>query len=160
MKTLEKPLRVGELSRRTGKTVRALHLYEELGLLKPIHRSKGGFRLFSPSAVERVMWIAKLQDAGVSLHELQALRGVLEESAVASLAMSRLRDVYEERLRETREQMKRLGELEKDLEASLKHLDGCRTCEPVHQTGECPSCNHNGHEGVEPPLLVSGIHRG
>src|SRR5437773_2734911 len=28
-------LKVGELARATGKTVRALHLYEELGLLKP-----------------------------------------------------------------------------------------------------------------------------
>ena len=62
--TLEKPLRVGELARRTGKTVRALHLYEELGLLRPVHRSKGGFRLFAPSSVKRVQWIGKLQDAG------------------------------------------------------------------------------------------------
>ena len=35
-------LKVGELARRTGKTVRAIHLYEELGLLTPAVRSKGG----------------------------------------------------------------------------------------------------------------------
>ena len=40
-------LKVGELAKRTGKTVRAIHLYEELGLLAPAVRSKGGFRLYS-----------------------------------------------------------------------------------------------------------------
>ena len=33
-------LRVGELARLAGKTVRALHLYEERGLLDPIERSR------------------------------------------------------------------------------------------------------------------------
>ena len=40
-------LKVGELAKRTGKTVRAVHLYEELGLLTPAVRSKGGFRSVS-----------------------------------------------------------------------------------------------------------------
>ncbi len=35
-------MRVGDLARETGKTVRAIHLYEELGLLTPGGRSKGG----------------------------------------------------------------------------------------------------------------------
>src|SRR5262245_31978340 len=158
--TLEKPLRVGELAKRTGKTVRALHLYEEMGLLQPIHRSKGGFRLYAPSAVQRVEWISKLQDAGFSLHQLQDLRGLVEDAGAAPLAMGQVREIFAERLRETRNQIARLGQLEKELVASLAYLDGCRTCEPVHQTGECGSCNHNGHEGVSQPILVAGIHRG
>lgn len=160
--TLEKPLRVGELAKRTGKTVRALHLYEELGLLRPVHRSKGGFRLYAPSALQRVEWIQKLQDAGFSLHDLQELlHGVSDQSGVASLAMERVRQVFADRLRETREQIGRLNQLERDLEASLAYLEGCRSCEPkAHHIQECPSCNHNGHEQGAQPLLVAGIHRG
>jgi MerR family transcriptional regulator, copper efflux regulator len=157
---LRKPLRVGELAKRTGKTVRALHLYEELGLLHPVHRSKGGFRLYSPSAVARVEWITKLQDAGFSLHQLQELRGIVEDADVASLAMNRVRETFEERLRSTREQLGKLAQLEKELVASLAYLDGCKTCEPAHHTNECGSCNHNGHDGVDQPILVAGIHRG
>jgi DNA-binding transcriptional MerR regulator len=157
---LRKPLRVGELAKRTGKTVRALHLYEELGLLRPVHRSKGGFRLYSPSAVARVEWITKLQDAGFSLHQLQELRGIVEDADVASLAMSRVREAFEERLRSTREQIGKLAQLEKELVASLTYLDGCKTCQPEHHTDECGSCNHNGHDGVDQPILVAGIHRG
>jgi MerR family transcriptional regulator, copper efflux regulator len=162
VKLLEKPLRVGELAKRTGKTVRALHLYEELGLLKPVHRSKGGFRLYAPSAVKRVEWIGKLQGAGFSLHDLQdLLHGVNEQSGVASLAMERVRQVFADRLRDTRDQIQRLTQLERDLDASLAYLEGCRSCEPkAHQIQECPSCNHNGHEEGAQPILVAGIHRG
>ncbi len=157
---LGKPLRVGELAKRTGKTVRALHLYEELGLLKPVHRSKGGFRLFSPSAIKRVEWIQKLQDAGFSLHQLQELRGVVEDASIASLAMNRVREAFAERLRQTRDQIHKLTKLEHELQASLEYLDGCKTCHTVHQTDECGTCNHHGHEGVSQPSLVAGIHRG
>ena len=157
---LQKPLRVGELAKRTGKTVRALHLYEELGLLAPIHRSKGGFRLYAPQAVKRVEWISKLQDAGFSLHQLKDLKSLVEAQDIGASAMGQLRQVFEDRLAETRKQIQKLNQLEKELVASLSYLDGCKTCAPVHQTGECGTCNHNGHDGVSQPILVAGIHRG
>ncbi len=162
MVALGKPLRVGELARLTGKTVRALHLYEEMGLLRPVHRSKGGFRLFAPSAVKRVEWIGKLQDAGFSLHQLQELlHGVSEQGNVASLAMEKVRQVFADRLAETRDQLRRLSQLEQDLVASLAYLEGCRSCEPkAHQIQDCPTCDHNGHSEGHQPILVAGIHRG
>jgi len=86
---------------------------------------------------------------------------VNEQSGVASMAMERVRQVFADRLRETREQIVRLTQLERDLDASLAYLEGCRSCEPkAHQIQECPSCNHNGHEEGAQPILVAGIHRG
>ncbi|MBM4393334.1 MAG: MerR family DNA-binding transcriptional regulator, partial [Deltaproteobacteria bacterium] len=38
-------MRIGELAERAGRTQRTLHFYEELGLLTPVSRTKGGFRL-------------------------------------------------------------------------------------------------------------------
>ena len=60
--TNPKLLKVGDLARQTGKSVRALHLYEELGLLHPTARSHGGFRLYDATAKH-------MQD--VSLQEFQ-----------------------------------------------------------------------------------------
>ena len=62
----ERLLQVGELAKAAGKTVRAIHHYEEIGLLKPDARSKGRFRLYDPSAVTRVRWISKLHDLGMN----------------------------------------------------------------------------------------------
>ena len=162
--TLEKPLRVGELARRTGKTVRALHLYEEMGLVRPVHRSKGGFRLYAPSSVARVQWIGKLKDAGFSLLEVRDFLHTvgpegMTEAKTAATAMRRVRDVFAERLGEIRTQISRLVQLEGDLVESLEYLEACRTCERTEQHG-CGTCCEPAHAGKAQPLLVAGIQRG
>ena len=63
----EQLLQVGELAKATDKTVRAIHLYESMGLIEPVRRSKGRYRLFSPDTKVRVRWISKLQSLGLSL---------------------------------------------------------------------------------------------
>ncbi len=158
---MDNPIRIGELSRRTGKSVRALHLYEEMGLLRPVERTKGGFRLYAPTAVTRVEWIARLQDAGFSLPQVQELlAGVLQQARMSRTAMDELRTRFSARLAETRDQLRRLAELEVELESSLTYLAGCKTCEPAYDHQHCASCSHNGHRDGEQPLLVAGLHRG
>jgi DNA-binding transcriptional MerR regulator len=151
-------LKVGELARRTGKTVRAIHLYEELGLLDPAVRSKGGFRLYSPKAVKRIEWIQKLQDMGFSLTEIKAFLRVWEASATAPKAMETVREIFRDKLRETRETVARLSNLADELGESLAYLESCRSCEPVHTQDECGTCEMHGHGG-QAPLLVDGITR-
>src|SRR5690349_9678062 len=69
----ERLLQVGDLAKATGKTVRALHLYEELGLLTPSARSKGRYRLYDPASLTRIRWIIKLHDLGLSLTQIQQI---------------------------------------------------------------------------------------
>src|SRR5438046_4768319 len=145
MHGMERPFwKVGELARDTGKTVRALHLYEELGLLKPATRTEGGFRLYAPEARERIGWISKLQDMGFSLHEIQAFLKDWEHAQIAPTAMQRVRATFEEKLRETREQQQKLAALETELLDSMAYLDGCRSCETTHLTVECAQCALHG----------------
>jgi DNA-binding transcriptional MerR regulator len=151
-------LKVGELARRTGKTTRAIHLYEELGLLTPAVRSKGGFRLYSPRTVARLEWIQKLQDMGFSLTEIKAFLRLWEESNTAPAAMEKVREIFQDKLRETQETITRLTKLAGELSESLAYLDSCKSCEPVHTQHECGTCEIHGHEG-EAPLLVEGIAR-
>ena len=154
-------LKVGELARETGKTVRALHLYEEMGLLKPAQRTEGGFRLYAPEARERIDWISKLQVMGFSLQEIQEFLSDWEHAQIAPDAMQRVRGTFEQKLRETRDHMARLAQLERDLLASLGYLNSCRVCEPVHTTSDCVACDRHGHSGTDAPLLVAGIaHKG
>ena len=153
---MERLLKVGELARDTGKTVRALHLYEELGLLRPVQRTEGGFRLYAPEARERVHWISKLQDMGFSLHEIQAFLKDWEHAQIALTAMERVRATFEQKLRETRDQQAKLVLLERELLDSMAYLDGCKSCEITHSTQECVQCDIHGHKGEAPPL-VAGI---
>src|SRR5215471_1024920 len=123
-------LKIGELAKRTGKTVRAVHLYEELGLLAPAVRSKGGFRLYSGRAVKRIDWIQKLQDLGFSLTEIKAFLRDWEESDAAPKAMNRVREIFSDKLRETKETIARLERLVGDLNETLTYMDRCGRAEP------------------------------
>jgi MerR family copper efflux transcriptional regulator len=149
-------LKVGELAKRTGKTVRAVHLYEELGLLAPAVRSKGGYRLYSGKATRRIEWIQKLQDLGFSLTEIKAFLRDWEESETAPKAMNRMRDIFSDKLQETQETIGRLSQLVVDIKETLAYMDSCRSCEPSHVQGECGTCGIHGHEGTA-PVLLQGI---
>jgi MerR family transcriptional regulator, thiopeptide resistance regulator len=63
------PWKVGELARRTGVSVRALHHYDEIGLLSPSHRSEAGYRLYTEIDVARLQQIRSLRALGFSLEE-------------------------------------------------------------------------------------------
>ena len=115
-------LKVGELAKRTGKTVRAIHLYEELGLLAPAVRSKGGFRLYHGKAVRRIDWIQKLQDLGFSLTEIKAFLRDWEQADAAPQAMARVREIFADKLRETQDTVGRLQRLIGDLTGLLTTL--------------------------------------
>ena len=149
---------VGELAKRTGKTVRAIHLYEDLGLLKPQNRSKGRYRQFSPGSVLRVRWIVKLQSLGLSLSEIQELVREQEDSGSAVTAAARLRGIYRVKLADTRRKVSELKQLERELEASLQYLESCDTaCVPSERTDACSACTRHPDPG-EAPELVAGVH--
>jgi MerR family transcriptional regulator, thiopeptide resistance regulator len=63
-------VKVGELARRTGLTVRALHHYDSIGLLHPTGRSDGGYRLYSRDDVARLHSIQTLRRMGLSLADI------------------------------------------------------------------------------------------
>ncbi|MEO8797623.1 MAG: MerR family transcriptional regulator, partial [Polyangiaceae bacterium] len=85
-------MQVGDLARESGKTVRAIHLYEELELLKPTARSKGRYRLYMKEALVRIRWIGKLQDMGFTLTDIQTVLHEWETSSSAPTAMVRMRE--------------------------------------------------------------------
>lgn len=64
------PLTVGELARRCGLTVRTLHHYDAIGLLKPSLRSDAGYRLYGRTNVERLHRIQALRQLGLSLADI------------------------------------------------------------------------------------------
>ena len=67
-------LRIQEVSVEAGLTPRSIRYYEELGLLRPAARSRGAYRLYDASDVERLRFIRDLRDeAGFSLAQIALL---------------------------------------------------------------------------------------
>ncbi|MGA7121592.1 MAG: MerR family transcriptional regulator [Polyangiaceae bacterium] len=147
-------MQIGDLARETGKTVRAIHLYEELGLLTPAARSKGRFRLYGREALVRIRWIGKLQEMAFSLGDIQTIVREWEQVEGAPSAMKRMREVYARKLEETREQRRRLEALERELRASLRYLDTCDVCDPQRLLSECDCCDLHDKEADVPELVL------
>lgn len=149
-------LRIGDLAKATGKTARALRLYEEMGLLTPGERTAGGFRLYGKDAIERVRWISQLQDLGLSLNDIHDAVKDAAAHGVPREAMAHVRALFEARLEELTQQIRRLSSLQEDVRVALRYLDGCAPCR-VTDTGPaaCASCSEHGDEPA--PSLVRGV---
>src|SRR4051812_48388466 len=151
----EKLIQVGDIAKASGKTVRAIHHYEELGLLQPHGRSKGRYRLYDETALARVAWIGKMHDLGLSLGQIQEMVRSWESAPSAPGAMAHMRGVYKKKLEDTRAQIAHLRQLERELLASLDYLDTCDTvCDPDEIVRACSNCSHHDKAQREPELVA------
>lgn len=66
-------VKAGELARRTGLTRQSLHLYVQMGLLRPAGSTKGGQRLFDAKAAERVNLVRRLCASGYTLKDIREI---------------------------------------------------------------------------------------
>jgi DNA-binding transcriptional MerR regulator len=106
-------LKVGELARRTGLTIRTLHHYDEIGLLRPSLHTEAGHRLYTAGDVARLQQVISLRQLGFSLEEV---RGCLDRPDFSPLAVIGLH------LARLREQIELQRQLCERLEAIAVHL--------------------------------------
>ncbi|WP_020468482.1 MerR family transcriptional regulator [Zavarzinella formosa] len=90
-------VKVGELARRTGLTIRTLHHYDEIGLVTPSLHTESGHRLYASGEITRLQQVISLRQLGFSLDEIRKCLDGPGFSAieVISLHMSRLREQME-----------------------------------------------------------------
>ena len=64
---------VKEISRLTGISVRTLHYYDEINLLKPTKTTDAGYRLYDNTALKRLHKILLFRELQFSLREIKAI---------------------------------------------------------------------------------------
>lgn len=64
---------VGELSRRTGLSIKAIREYEGLGLIYSAGRSEGGYRVFDESALWCADVIVELRSLGLTIKQIKQI---------------------------------------------------------------------------------------
>ena len=93
---------VKEISDLTGISVRTLHYYDEIGLLKPTEKSDAGYRLYDDKALETLQQILFFREFDISLKETKA---VLDNPA---LERNQILQVQRKMLVTKKERMERL----------------------------------------------------
>jgi DNA-binding transcriptional MerR regulator/peroxiredoxin len=88
-------MRVGELARRSGTTIRALRYYESVGLVVP-RRLGNGYREYEPIAIRLVAQIRELTALGLSVEEtrpfVESLAAGADEADVCAAALATYRN--------------------------------------------------------------------
>ena len=59
---------VAQVSKRTGVSVRTLHHYDQIGLLKPTEVTEVGYRLYDDTALDKLYMILVYRELGLSLN--------------------------------------------------------------------------------------------
>lgn len=93
---------VKEISKLTGISVRTLHYYDEIGLLKPTAKSEAGYRLYDDKALETLQQILFFREFDISLKEI---RTVMDNS---SLDKNQILQMQKKMLVAKKERMERL----------------------------------------------------
>ncbi len=88
METTRTRLRVGDLARLAGVSVRTLHHYDDIGLLVPTDRTDSGYRTYDDTSVDRLRAILTYRELGLSLEEIAA---AIDEDPLESLVSARQR---------------------------------------------------------------------
>ncbi len=71
-------LQIGEVSARTELSIKTIRRYDEVGLVVPSARSVGGFRLYTPDDVARLIAIRRMKPLGFTIDEMRELLSALE----------------------------------------------------------------------------------
>lgn len=117
-------MRVGELAKRTGLTVRTLRYYDEIGLLSPPRMPGSDYRQYGDIEIGRLQQIASLRQLGFSLDEIREILTRPETS---------VRQVIELHLTRLNEQIALMEQLRHRLEAINRglHANGSVTAEAL-----------------------------
>ncbi len=135
-------LKIGEVARRTGVTLRTVRYYQSLGLIEPAFRTRGGLHLYRCEACDRIQLIRDLRSLKVPLGRI---RDILERRAAADTGADGARGIAAMLTRGLAEAEKRLHHyqvLRQEMTEALKVLETCLQCSAAPMREVCYACDN------------------
>ena len=119
---------VKEVSRLTGVSVRTLHHYDAIGLLKPARVTEAGYRLYDDAALGRLQTILLFRELEFPLKEIKRMLDAADFDPLAALAdqirLLQLRREHLDRLIDHAQMIQKTGVMNMDFKAyDTKKLD-------------------------------------
>ncbi len=110
-------MQIGEVAEQVGLSLRTVRYYEEVGLVTPVERTSGGFRIYDDHAVDRLKLVRDLKPLGFSLDEIREIvdlvttEATLDADKLAAYA-DRAREEHKRALRSLTAAERIIGTLE------------------------------------------------
>src|SRR5271169_4696512 len=106
---------VKKLSELSGVTVRTLHFYEEIALLKPAYYGSNGYRYYEEKQLLELQQILFFKELGFTLKQIRKVLGRSDFDQLAALHSHR---------QALRREWEKTGRLIKTIDKTIKHLNG------------------------------------
>jgi MerR family transcriptional regulator, copper efflux regulator len=116
-------LKIGELAKRAGCSVKAVRFYEAKGLLPPPPRSPSGYRLYTDGHVRCLQLIRRAKVLGLSLAKIRTLVVHVGEGARPGARLRpHLARLIREEVKEIEAKLDQLAALRTELESLLAQI--------------------------------------
>jgi DNA-binding transcriptional MerR regulator len=143
-------MRIGDLARRAGTTMRTIRYYEERGLLSPSARTKGGFRLYDEGELKRLHLIRSMQRLDIPLAQVKALFEERSQGRPAAEIAPKLSRALQAQLVTLEGKIQRCQAIQESVQRSLEILRACAECSRVPGPESCGSCPAVAAQGCVP----------
>lgn len=140
MQNPDRSLPIGAVAARVGVATSTLRYYERRGLVVADSRESGR-RRYAPATVRRLVFVQMLQDAGLSLDEIQAILDADDNASWKAIAEERLALLDREIAR---------------LQHARRLLDGALLCRYDHPLDECRIMNDEIDRRLDPAVDERG----
>ena len=110
---------IGEISKKTSIPVKTIRYYEEFGLLRHPQRSVSKYRIYSPKDIEKLLFIKKSKDLGLTLAEIKRIIKRSNKGVDATCCL--VHEVFEQKIFECEIKIKELRETKRRLSERLHH---------------------------------------
>ena len=134
-------LKIGELAKRTGRTLRTIRYYEQLGLIHHSARTKGGFHLYFPDECTKVHFIKGLQLLGTPLAKIRRLLERRREGDSGARTAPEIIEILGRQLEEIDARVAVYRQMQQAIRQTLGILEVCQEC-PLKPSKEvCCRCD-------------------
>ncbi|WKT83586.1 MULTISPECIES: heavy metal-responsive transcriptional regulator [unclassified Thermosynechococcus] len=123
---------IGTVAHSSGLPVKTIRYYEELGLLRTVGRTSGGYRLFAEDVFARLSFIKRAQSLGLTLSDIKALLEVYDRGEIPC---DHIKEKLEEKLAAIEAQIQQLQILKQELQGLLS---GWRSPAQLPEGTICP----------------------
>jgi DNA-binding transcriptional MerR regulator len=121
---------IGDLATRAGLSAKAIRFYEQAGLLPQPPRTSGGYRDYSPGAVDRLAFIRQAQAAGFTLADIRGVLAIRDSGRAPCQHVSVLIDEQLAQVERRIAELTRARDALKDLQRRAAVTDPADCAEP------------------------------
>jgi len=119
---------IGQIAKAANIPTSTIRYYERRGLVLPISRSDGNYRLFDSDALDRLMFVRSAQGAGFTLSDIAELLALREDQVAPC---DEVQGLISSRLDQVIEQIEHLRAVDEMLRGWLK------VCKGAQGSGKC-----------------------